>query len=397
LHRNDPLPLKRRRTAVSDRGGENLHRGAILEVAIEKLVYGGDGLARAGTTAVFVPFSAPGDRLRVRVTDARRRFARAEILEVLEPGPARRAARCRHFGVCGGCRLQHVGYEAQLAAKAEFVRESLRRLGGIDWTAEIAVLAGPEYGGRSRTTVQARRGHVGYFREATHEIVDVEECPILVPPLEEFVRSLRREPPRAAVALGVSDDGRVAVGHELVRQTVAGFAFEVPADSFSQGNRALVEDLVREATSGRTGRVAVDLYSGAGLFSLPLARSFEEVVAVEGRASAARRGEGNAAANGIANVRFVAEPVERWVATSGVAADLVLLDPPRTGAGPDVTAAVARLGPPAITYVSCDPATLARDLRVLLDAGYALDSVVALDLFPQTTHVETVAKLVRSR
>jgi 23S rRNA (uracil1939-C5)-methyltransferase len=367
----------------------------VVEVDVEKLVFGGDGLARFGAQIVFVPFAAPGDRLRIRVTEVGKAFARGAIVEVVKPGPSRRDPKCRHFGACGGCHLQHVAYAAQLDAKAAFVRESLRRIGHIDWTDEIPVRAAAEWGYRTRTELQARRRHLGYFRAGTHEIVDVEECPILVPEAEAFVRGLRADPPRNAVHVAVGDDGNVVTGGgAAIRQRVAGFDFEFAADSFFQGNRLLADELVREATGGAAGDLAIDLFAGAGLFSLPLSRGFREVVAVESRRAASRRAEANAARAAVTNVRFVAESVEPWLARPLPSPpDLVLLDPPRTGAGPNVVGAIAALGARDVTYVSCDPATLARDLSLFLARGYRLVSVVALDLFPQTYHVETVAKL----
>jgi 23S rRNA (uracil1939-C5)-methyltransferase len=369
----------------------------MIDVDVEKLVFRGDGLARSGGIAVFIPFAAPGDRLRVRVTEIGRGFARGEIVEVLQPGPSRRDPSCRHFGACGGCRLQHVAYDAQLEAKVGFVRESLRRLGGIDWTSEVPIRSAAEFGWRTRAEIQARRGHVGYFREGTHEIVDVAECPILAPAVEAFVLGLANDPPKSAVHVAVGDDGVVATGHgAVVRQRIAGFDFEFGVESFFQANRLLVDELVREAVSGASGGLAVDLYAGAGLFSLPLARTFGEVVAVEAHGATARRGAENAARNSVTNVRFVADSAENWVAqATSTRPDLVLLDPPRTGVGPRGAEAIAKLGAPNVTYVSCDPATLARDLQVFVALGYRLASVVALDMFPQTYHVETAAKLVR--
>jgi 23S rRNA (uracil1939-C5)-methyltransferase len=398
LHPHRPSESKPRPTAAERaQAADPLRRGAVIEVDVEKLVFRGDGLARHGGIAVFVPFAAPGDRLRVRVTEIGRGFARGEIVDVLQPGPARREPRCRHFGLCGGCQLQHVEYAAQLDAKVGFVRESLRRLGAIDWTADIPIRAAAEFGWRTRAEIQARRGHVGYFRAATHEIVDVAECPILAPAVETFVVGLADDPPRNAVHVAVGDDGVVATGHcAVVRQRIADFDFEFGADSFFQANRPLVDELVREAVSGAAGGLAVDLYAGAGLFSLPLARTFREVVAVEARGATVRRGEANAAKNAVTNVRFVADSAENWVgAASAERPDLVLLDPPRTGVGPRGAESIAMLGAPAVTYVSCDPATLARDLQVFVALGYRLASVVALDMFPQTYHVETVAKLTR--
>jgi 23S rRNA (uracil1939-C5)-methyltransferase len=374
-----------------------LARGQVVDVDVEKLVFGGDGLARFGAQVVFVPLAAPGDRLRIRVTEVGRAFARGAIVEIVAPGPSRRDPRCRHFGECGGCHLQHVAYPAQLDAKAAFVRESLRRIGHIEWTDEIPVRAAAEWAYRTRAELQARRSHVGYFRAGTHEIVDVDECPILVPEAEAFVRALRADPPRNAVHVAVGDDGNVVTGGAAaIRQRLAGFDFEFAADSFFQGNRLLADDLVREAVGNAAGGLAIDLFAGAGLFSLPLSRGFREVVAVESRRAASRRAEANAARGAVTNVRFVAESVETWLVRPLPAPpDLVLLDPPRTGAGPGVVDGIAALGARDVTYVSCDPATLARDLSLLVARGYRLVSVVALDLFPQTYHVETVAKLRR--
>jgi len=391
LHRNEPpvpKPLPTPRT-----GG--VRRGDVAEVTIEKLVFGGDGLARTGAQVVFVPFAAPGDVLRIRVTEVGRGFARGAIVEIVQPGPSRRDPRCRHFGVCGGCTLQHVGYAAQVEAKAEFVRESLRRLGGIDWSGAIPVRTGAEYGYRARAELQARRGHLGWFRAGTHEIVDVTECPVLVPEAEALLAGLREERPRHAVHIAVGDDGvATADPRATVHRRVAGLDFEVAPDAFFQGNRVLADALVEDATAGASGACAIDLYAGAGLFSLALARRFTRVVSVEGRRAASAQAAANAQRNGIANVEFAQQPVEEWLAAhTGSRPDLVLLDPPRAGADARATRLIAALGASAITYVSCDPATLARDLRAFGAAGYRLESVVALDMFPQTHHVETVAKL----
>lgn len=380
--RSDPRP-----PATGPRVGDQ------VEIGIEKLVAGGDGLGRTDGLAVFVPFAAPGDRLRVRITERRGGFARARIVAVLRPGPGRIAPRCRHFGECGGCRLQHVDPAAQAAAKGEIVREALRRLGGIRWDAEIPVRTGPPYGWRSRGELRRKAGRLGQLREGSHDFVAVDECPLLVPRAESLLEELAAGPD-GTVRFAVGDDGEVASDPTArVTRRVHGFAFEFGAGDFFQGNRSLVGDLVREVEDGRKGGLAVDLYAGVGLFTLPLARSFREVVAVEGSAAAAQ-GEANARANGVGNVRFVHRSVNAWLSShEGPVPDLVVLDPPRTGAGPEVVARLASLAPVEMVYVSCDPATLARDLRGLVGAGYRVVSVVALDMFPQTAHVETVVGL----
>ena len=392
--------------------------GEVYEVMIDKLVYGGDGLARIGTQAVFVPYAAAGDHLRVRITEVERNYARAQIDEILEPSPTRRAAPCVYFGDCGGCQLQHLDYPAQLAAKVSFVRESLRRLGNIEWDGEIGVRAADEFGYRARAEIKVAEEdgqlRIGYFRAGTQEVCDVESCPILLPAANRELQRLRAEHsliPRDAtrVHLTAGDDEMIvtpataensrameidALG--TAHQHIAGMTYGFGVKSFFQSNRLLVEELVRTAIGDARGQFAVDLYAGVGLFSLQLAKNFAQVCAVEGNKTAAQHGQENVRANNVNNVRYEAISVEAWLkykSAEGPTPDLILLDPPRAGAGLPVIERLAALAPPAINYVSCDPATLARDLRALLACGYVIDDITALDMFPQTFHVETVTRL----
>jgi 23S rRNA (uracil1939-C5)-methyltransferase len=366
-----------------------------------------------------VPRAAPGDRLRVRIVETGRNFARAVIEEILEPAPARRPPPCQYFGVCGGCHLQHLDYPAQLQAKAEFVRESLRRLGGIEWRGEIQTRAAAELGYRARAEIKVQRelnGHLrlGYFKAGTHEVCEVHDCPILLPAANRELQRLHAEPrliPRRAtrVYLTVGDDEVIvtpATGENdktpeidalgTAHQRLAGFEYRFGVRSFFQSNRLLVEDLVRTVINERGGQFVVDLYAGVGLFTLPLAQRFAQVCAVEGNRLAAQHGVENVRANGLTNVRYEAVSVEAWLKDKAAEAprpDLVVLDPPRAGAGAVVIQRLAALAPPQLVYVSCDPATLARDVKLLSAFGYALNTVTVLDMFPQTFHVETVAEL----
>lgn len=392
--------------------------GELYEVAIEKLVYGGDGLARIGSQAVFVPFAAVGDRLRIRVTEIERNYSRGVIEEILEPSLSRRVPPCAHFGVCGGCQLQHLNYPSQLEAKVAFVRESLRRLGGIEWNGEIAVHSSDEFGYRSRAELKVAHDHdrpqIGYYRAATQEVCEVDNCLILMPVANRELQRLHAE-----TSLIPSDATRIhfTVGDEEVivtpatgengkseavdalgtaHQCISGINYGFGVRSFFQGNRLLVEDLVQAAIGGVKGKLAIDLYAGVGLFSLQLARNFDQVCAVEGNRIAANHGIENARANNFPNVRYEAISVEAWLKYKSAeieCPDFVLLDPPRAGAGAQVIERLAAMASPQIAYVSCDPATLARDLRLLLDYGYRIDSIAALDMFPQTFHVETVVRL----
>ena len=393
--------------------------GEFHEVAIEKLVYGGDGLAHIGSQAVFVPFTAVGDRLRVRITDVERNYARGVIEEIMQPSPTRRTPPCAHFGVCGGCQLQHLNYDAQLDAKVAFVRESLRRLGGIEWDGEIATRAADEIGYRSRAELKVacdedgyRR--IGYFRAGTQEVCEVQQCLILMPTANRELQRLHDEPSlipadatrihftvgdeEVIVTPATGENGKSEAVDALgtAHQRIGGINYSFGVRSFFQGNRLLVEELVRTAIGGARGQLAVDLYAGVGLFSLQLAKTFEQVYAVEGNRPAANHGIENVRANGLQNVRYEAISVEAWLkykSSEIPRPDFVLLDPPRTGAGLQVIERLAAMAAPQLSYVSCDPATLARDLRLLLDYGYQIDSITALDMFPQTFHVETVVHL----
>ena len=392
----------------------NLNLGDIHNLTIEKIVYGGEGLGRVDGQAVFVPFTAPGDQLRVRITHLERNFARGVVEEILAPSPARRAAPCQYFGACGGCQLQHLQYTAQLETKAGFIRESLRRMGGIDWQEEIPVLAANEFGYRSRAEIKINGEQIGFYKANSHEVCEVTECPILLPAANVELRQLHKPPnllPRRAtrVYLTVGDTqvlatpatGENAREAEIdakgsVQQTIAGITYSFGVRTFFQSNRLLVEQLVETAIRNAEGKIAFDLYAGAGLFSLQLAKSFAQVYAAEGSKVAFNHGLQNAQTNRIANVTYEAMSVEAWLkfqAPKLPRPNFVLLDPPRAGAGAVVMQRLLALRPARIHYVSCDPTTLARDLKLLTKATYKIDSITALDMFPQTYHVETVVKL----
>jgi 23S rRNA (uracil1939-C5)-methyltransferase len=381
------------------------------EVTVEKLVAGGDGLARFEGIPLFVPRSAPGDRARVRIVERRPDYGRAEIVEVLAPGPGRRAAPCPHFTDCGGCQLQHIDDALQVRYKAEAVVETLARVGGVTTPERLEVVAGEAWGYRLRTQLHTARGtdgalRVGYFARASHDLVPVRVCPILAPPLEAQIPTLAArlgdEAP-ARVDLLAGDDGAITAApladdlpHGEVTLTVGDFEYHLDARCFFQAHRSLAAKLVAHAVGPWEGAVAVDLYAGVGLFSLPLARRYQAVTAVEGERVSARYARANARHNKLPHVTVVPLAVESWVGELPGLADVerVLVDPPRGGLGAGVRKALLLRHPQRITYVSCHAATLARDLRELL-GRYRLESLALFDLFPQSGHMETVAQLVR--
>lgn len=387
--------------------------GDVIEVTTERLAFGGDAVARLEGLAIFIPFAAPGERLRVRITERKKSFARGVIEQVLAPSPSRREPPCKYFGECGGCQLQHITYDEQLKAKSGFVRDALTRIGGIALETEIEIRNSAELGYRSRAQVKTENAsgglRVGFNRHGSHTVCDIESCPVLAPELDRALAGLRAAlkngerdlPPHAEVEMAVGVTG-ISIEPEItgfssapVTQRIGGVTYSFGASTFFQVNSLLLEDFVKEATADYSGNLALDLYAGVGLFTLQLARSFERVIGIESDRRAARFARQNISANNSRNVEFLNDRVESRLKRLSPRArrpDFVLLDPPRAGAAEAVDE-IVRLKPRLITYVSCDPTTLARDLRKFLDARYGLSKVIAFDLFPQTYHVETVASL----
>ncbi|MBF0427235.1 MAG: 23S rRNA (uracil(1939)-C(5))-methyltransferase RlmD, partial [Magnetococcales bacterium] len=424
-----------------------------IELTIERLVSGGDGLGFHAGQAVFVPFSAPGDRLRVCLTRGGRQHRHGEIETLLMPGPGRIDPLCAHYGRCGGCQLQHVAEETRRQAKRTFVLEALTRLGRMrDADALIApLLAAPgEVGYRRRASLKARwvggRILLGFFAAGSHHLVDLSHCPILHPSLHALLDPLRcvleelSQPDRLPqVDLVQGENGTAMILHHLVPLTAADcgrlrafvhaqgvlqlwlqsgrkqtlsplhagpdpcYAVEGVALCFRPGdffqanleqNRHLVAQVL--AWAGR-GERAVDLFCGIGNFTLPLAARFTQVVGIEGYAPAVERGRVNAGHNRLSGAIFRQQDLygeEGIELPELVGADLCLLNPPRTGAKAVVTL-LARGSVPRVIYVSCDPATFARDAAHLVGHGYALRRVQPLDMLPLTHHVELVALFER--
>ncbi|HJR08599.1 MAG TPA: class I SAM-dependent RNA methyltransferase [Pyrinomonadaceae bacterium] len=412
---------QRRRSRTTETSGDaGTHvAGATLEVEIERIVPGGAGLAHAEGRTLFVPLTAPGDRVRVRVERVRGKVAFASLLEVVTPAPARVEPLCPYFGRCGGCDFQQLTYEAQLEAKVEIIRDCLRRIARITPPDEIPITPSPDiwrYRSRARWQHDAVRQFLGYYELASHRVCDVIECPVILPEVQAKLTHLRATLGEGAFEAtdeleefqAVAGDDGVSLlppleesdARERFRR-IAGERYRFNADCFFQINHALLEPLVEEALKGTQsgGETAIDLYCGVGLFTLPLARRFARVTGVEGNASATAFARLNLADAELSNAEIKTARVGEWLAHNAAhlaPVDFLLLDPPRAGAEAETIAGILAAAPQRIAYVSCDPATLARDLRALLDAGFALDTIKAFDMFPQTHHVETVVHLTRS-
>ncbi len=440
-------------------------------LAIDDLAFGGEGVGRVDGYVVFVRGGVPGDRVRVKLVEVRSRFGRAVIESVETPSPDRVEAPCPYFGRCGGCRLQHLSYPAQLAFKAKQVRDCLERIGGLGEFAMRPILAAPDqYGYRNKMEFTVAPGPlIGLHQADRYDVVlDIERCLLQSDTMNRLLGELRQEararalsvydqasgegllrfvslregrrtgeamvnivattpdiealgplaeglaarvPATASVVLNVNakkasvavgTEEHLLLGRDHIRESLGGLAFRVSANSFFQTNTAQAERLfavVEEACALEGGETVLDLYSGTGAISLLLARRCRRMYGVEVAAAAVTDAVRNARENGIENCTFLSGEVRHVLPTlmrDGVSAEVVVADPPRAGFHPKALLALAALAPARLVYVSCNPATLARDLGDLVRQGYRLEWVQPVDMFPQTPHIEAVARLARS-
>jgi len=428
-------------------------------VEIEKPIYGGAFLARLEGKAVFVPLTLPGEQARVRITQVKPGYATAEVDEIVRAAPERITSACPHFGACGGCHYQHADYATQLAFKQAILRETLKR-GGVAVPEEIAVLAAEPWRYRNRIRLAIdTAGNLGYRGRGSHEIVPLHECPIAAPLLieaaqafapivhrlapalrptelalfcnanetallatvftaslpklsfDELAQALHKQIP-ALIGAELVTEGRPGLQQRALAQWgaaslayhAAGFDYRVDHGAFFQVNRWLVDALVERVVAGHSGNLAWDLFAGVGLFARQLATRFERVAAIESAPSATvalaanLKGTTGISVNSdtLDFLRTHASHRPAGVASRSATPDLIVVDPPRTGLGAETCALLAGIAAPALVYVSCDPATLARDLRALIASGYQIQSITLADLFPQTFHLETVVHLYRT-
>ena len=431
-----------------------------MQLQIDKLIYGGDGLARlpaddrGSGKSVFVPFVLDGEQAEITLTEQKSGFARGRVEQVLQPSAHRIQPACPYFQRCGGCHYQHSNYAHQLEIKAAVLRETLRRTAKLDLDRELLVHASPELNYRNRTRLKVQttpQFALGYYRFRSHDLLPVEQCPISSPLINraitatwelgrtgsisaalreiEFFADHRDEALliEASCTRGIpsSDAHQIAeqlshllpeiqgvavfelpepnqfaepkriagFGKPEIQYLVAGGSYRVSAGSFFQVNRFLIDELADVVCKDAKGQCALDLYAGVGLFSAVLARSFAQAIAVE----ASQTSHADLRHNCGQEVKAVLATTQQYLqqVSSDLRPDLVVADPPRGGLGENIVRNFARLDAARLTYVSCDPSTLARDLRMLLGLGFKIEGAHLFDLFPQTYHIESVFHLAR--
>ncbi len=368
--------------------------GSRLTVTIHDIAFGGEGVARVDDFVIFIPFVLVGEEVEVEIVEVKRKFARARLLRVLKPAPERVTPPCPYFGQCGGCQYQHIDYEAQLRLKHKQIADLFQRIGGLAGAAiEPVIPCRQPYGYRNRIMIRSqwdkvKQGlNIGFIRHDNRLVVDIEECKVAEPALNEQIRRVRAHPPPKG-------------GLKVVLR-IAPEDWELPRDSFFQNNFFLLPSLieaVRERVRESGVRHLVDAYCGVGFFAIELADQVESFAGIELDQMAVKAARVNAANRGRGNGGFVSGDVasvlpgllKRFSAT----ATAIILDPPRAGCAQTSLELLREMRPRQIIYVSCHPATLARDLNVLLrEKVYELLKVIPLDMFPQTQHIECVADL----
>jgi len=430
-----------------------------LRLSIEKLVYGGDGLAHADGNTVFVPYVLPGEAVRAAVKKRQKKLLRADLLEVIFPATERGKPSCPHFQKCGGCHYQHISAAEQLRLKKEILRETLSRLGGIPWDGPIHEHAAEPYGYRNRAQWAVRGGMpraLGYFLPESSLILPIDLCPVLSPllagtflKLQDMTRSGTLPAPALEIEAFVdSRDEKIALNvaferfpkpaaeltsafHNALPQLTSlllldqkknrfelsgtgyltheagGYQYRVSHLSFFQVNRFLIGDLLKTVVENARGELALDLYSGVGFFTIPLAKAFGKIVSVDANLAATRDLQANAELAGVSIVSHN-EHAEEFLKKTKERPEFVVLDPPRAGLGAQAAKHLAELRPREIVYLSCNPSTLARDLAVLTNSArkpkegdapsncYEITEMHLFDLFPQTFHIETLVRLRKS-
>ena len=430
-----------------------------MEVRIEKLVYGGDGLAHHEGQTVFVPLVLPGELVTIAAAAKKKKFVRGRLLSVTEPSADRVPAPCPYFGRCGGCQYQHIPYDAQLRYKVEILRETLGRIGRVQWDGPIATHASPPFGYRNRTQWKIATipegdhnvSKIGYYEAASTRLCAVDQCAILSPRLDETFKKLRtlvaanksfsaideieafsdaadekillnlsaerltESPEAIATALrqaipyaeSILIQDRKADKFELfgpgyMTYKVGSTEFRTGHLSFFQVNRFMIDVLIENVIGDSRGRMALDLFAGVGLFTVPLTTRFDRVIGVESNLAAAKDLEVNLQSSGGASTTHRHATAEAFLTHWHETPDLVVLDPPRAGIDPETLARLKKLAPWRVNYVSCDPATLARDLAALVGSKenpgpYEIRDINLFDIFPQTYHMEVLARLKRRK
>ena len=411
----------------------------IIEVIVDKFAYGGECFGRLEDgRAVFIPFVLPGEKVKIELIEEKKGFTRARLVEIIEPSPNRIEPFCQHFSVCGGCHYQHMSYQTQLIAKQEIVEDAFKRIAKLD-NIPMQPIIPSEKQLNYRNTVQFHPtwdGHLGYQAWRTNKVVDISECYLPMPVIDDLWKNMQfpeeaeinrvsfkqnnysdsmlilesnlSDLPEFSADLPISvvyvhpKGGRVLSGNNYLVYEVHGENFQVTADSFFQVNFSGAEKMITQLLNeveknfpNRNDLTIFDVYCGVGLFSKFLAPKAKELIGIELSESACEDFSVNL--NSFDNVSIYQDKAERALPTIKGKPDMIVVDPPRTGLGKYALDAIIEKEPELLIYISCDPSTLARDVKKLVEADFILESVTPLDMFPHTYHIENIVVLKKQK
>ncbi len=378
-------------------------------IKIESIAFGGQGVGRVNNFVVFIPFAACDDELEVEIVELKKKFARGRILKISKPSPLRDVPLCSYYENCGGCCYQHLNYEQQLKIKKKQVQDAFQKIGKIALPPVLDHIASPQayhYRGKAQFHAQkTKQGwQMGFLDISGGKIVDIERCEIMEETINDKIRELRKNPKllswESNLTIWSEPQGDASQNKDLIKRTVKGKEFLVPHNGFFQANLYLADRLVDEVCrlvmSDKINTI-VDAYCGSGLFSIFLSPYARNVVGIETSEKSVQFAQINAESQGVRNTKFICGEVESVLpqefASGADKIDLLVLDPPRSGCDGEVLKAITALRPQKIIYISCNPATQARDIKYLREGGYDLLSLLPLDMFPQTEHIEVIGHL----
>lgn len=391
---------------------EEVKVGDILRVNISTVAFGGDGIARIGSIVAFIPFTVDGDVVDVTVTEVKKNFIRGELNKIIEPSPHRTSPQCKYYAICGGCQYQHISYDHQLTIKEGQVRESFQRIGKLTDPPVRKIIPSPaeyQYRGKAEFHCDIKRKKIGFMDVTGGTLVDIENCPLMDESINEELEKLRSK-------IHSEDGGRLRGrrctlwsdtpyrADKYIMRRVMDRDLRIPYQGFFQANKALTDELVGSVlsiTGSSPSEVILDCYCGSGLFALFLAKCTGKVFGIEIDKRAVDCARHNFKYNGYKNGQFlkgsVVDILEKIFISEKISIDMILLDPPREGCSREVLDRLSSLNPSKVVYVSCNPATQARDIEYLTERGFSLKVLQPVDMFPQTRHIEVVALLARNK
>ncbi|MBN1552709.1 23S rRNA (uracil(1939)-C(5))-methyltransferase RlmD [bacterium] len=429
---------------------KTLNIGEIIDIYIEKIAFGGEGIGRHGNAPVFVEGTVPGDTARVRIDSLKNDTVRAQLLDIIAPSSNRTKPKCPLFGKCGGCSLQNLVYTAQLKAKQEMLRDVLLNIAKIETQIRNPIASPETYGYRLRCTFHLETSdsgtNLGYHARGTHEVIGVENCPIAAPLINRILPALTSLLPAPGTAelpdtitihtdieqksavihmtaqkpvyyqqelftklketglpiAGVSADGYGQMdiaGTDILSNQIIPYQFELHGNSFFQINRFLLKSFISnviQLTSPNANDILLDLYCGTGFFSIPLGKYLRSLTGLDSDQSACNMARRNAELNGLSNIEFLTADDGAFFSTlpeNARHANFIIADPPRNGLHRNVLQAIVQRKPPKLLYISCNPPTFARDLASLVAADFRIRVIQPIDLFPHSHHIETIAFL----